>query len=165
MSKISVFESKSPHKREVDIKKWGWQCEILSSISFVHNNKGSFFFLDLHFWYHSTENREHQGWLESKIGKYINLFGKVRFFKKTVARIVFLSKLWYFLICIESTYHNFERNVIRTNVFLKWTDFILDPIFIKIRAKAIWKLVFNGSSIMIKMRLTKNILRWLCPKN
>ena len=51
MSKISVFEAKSPHKIDVDIKKWGWQCEILSSISFVRNNRGSFFILDLHFWY------------------------------------------------------------------------------------------------------------------
>ena len=147
-------------KKDVDIKKWGWQCEILSSISFVHNNKGSFFFLDLHFWYHSTENREHQGWLESKIGNTLICLLKSVYFKKTVVsfKIVVLFDLYW-------KYHNFERNVIRTNVFLKWTDFILDPIFIKIRAKAIWKLVFNGSSIMIKMRLTKNILRWLCPKN
>ena len=38
-------------------------------------------------------------------------------FKKTVARISFLSKLWYFLICIEST------TILKEIVFLKWTDF------------------------------------------
>ena len=43
-------------------------------------------------------------------------------FKETVARSSFLSKLWYFLICIEK-YHNFERNEDLATVFLKWTDF------------------------------------------
>ena len=44
-------------------------------------------------------------------------------FKKTVARISFLSKLWYFQYKSKQKYHNFERNEIGTTDFLKLTDF------------------------------------------
>ena len=58
-------------------------------------------------------------------------------FKKTVARSSFLSKLQYFSIQHQLSwhqkkvswsyiekYHNFKRNEDRATVFLKWTDFI-----------------------------------------
>ena len=41
-------------------------------------------------------------------------------FKKTVARISFPSKLWYFQ---NKKYNNFERKEIRATVSLKWEDF------------------------------------------
>ena len=46
-------------------------------------------------------------------------------FKKTVAKIFVSFKIavLFVLICIESMYHNFERNEIRATVFLQWTDF------------------------------------------
>ena len=44
-------------------------------------------------------------------------------FKKPDARILFLSKLWYFHYKSKQKVSQFERNEIRANGFLKWTDF------------------------------------------
>ena len=52
----------------------------------------------------------------ARVSKWRKSILKSVHFKKTVARILFLSKLWYFL-------SKTKRNENRATVFLKWTDF------------------------------------------
>ena len=90
--------------------------------------------------------------LSRKLNQKLLQFGlKSIHFKKTVAPISILSKLWYFCYDLYWKYHNFERNEDCATVFLKWTDFILPAIQIS-----------NSNPQMFFLTILTNICIKLC---
>ena len=90
-------------------------------------------------------------WKKQKLIKSIHL-------KKTVARISFLSKLWYFLFW-------FERNEIRATVFFKWTDFSSSPFAFTYKKTFVLsnKNNLKSAEIRLDLGLTRTVWRLFRP--